>query len=810
MTLARRGLDGFAQDLKYALRSLRKAPGFTAVAALALALGIGANTVLFSVISFSLLRPIPFPDPDRLLIVNQTSPTFANSSCAWLNYLDWRASAAKVFTHFAAERRDSFNLTGEGGEPERVLGRLATAELLPMLGVRPVLGRLYGPEQDNAGAPRTVLLSYGLWQRRFGGDAKVVGRSIELSGQSYEVIGVLPRDLRFLSGGDVWLPLGLFADRYQDRGINPGIYAFGRLAPGATVRQANEALNQAMKQIAETSPEMHGEGIRARLFSEDQVEDSRPALLVLWGAVTFVLLIAAANVANLLLSRATARQQEIAVRAALGAGRFRIVRQLLTESVLLSLAGAVLGTLLALVALNALGPLLANLPRGKEVRLDGLALAFTAAVALLTGLGFGLYPALRASNPSIHNLLKEVRATGSHARLRGALIVAEVALSMMLLVGAGLTLRSFMRLTRVDPGFDASHLLTTQIALPATRYPDGAAISRFVDELRRRAGQLPGVTSAAVALGMPMIGTPDTSYAFEGLEPADRNQWPHASMYPVSPGYFESLRIPLIHGRWFTEADRGRNVAVIDERMSRRAFGNADPVGRRMAGMPGYVPAMEIVGVVGRVENYSLDGKGPVDSGFYLEHATVAKLYPQFAGQAILVVRTAGDPLAQAQAVRRTVLEIDPLQPVFSQQSMEQVLSDSMSDRRLLLLLLGIFAGVALLLASVGIYGVMSYSVEQRTKEIGIRMALGAERAAVLRLILGQGARLAGAGIAVGVLGAFALSRLMAGLLFGTSTADPLTYGVLALLLASVAVASCLLPAQRAVRVDPAIALRAE
>ncbi|HTO99679.1 MAG TPA: ABC transporter permease [Myxococcales bacterium] len=810
MTLARRGLDGFAQDLKYALRSLRKAPGFTAVAALALALGIGANTVLFSVISFSLLRPIPFPDPDRLLIVNQTSPTFANSSCAWLNYLDWRASAAKVFTHFAAERRDSFNLTGEGGEPERVLGRLATAELLPMLGVRPVLGRLYGPEQDNAGAPRTVLLSYGLWQRRFGGDAKVVGRSIELSGQSYEVIGVLPRDLRFLSGGDVWLPLGLFADRYQDRGINPGIYAFGRLAPGATVRQANEALNQAMKQIAETSPEMHGEGIRARLFSEDQVEDSRPALLVLWGAVTFVLLIAAANVANLLLSRATARQQEIAVRAALGAGRFRIVRQLLTESVLLSLAGAVLGTLLALVALNALGPLLANLPRGKEVRLDGLALAFTAAVALLTGLGFGLYPALRASNPSIHNLLKEVRATGSHARLRGALIVAEVALSMMLLVGAGLTLRSFMRLTRVDPGFDASHLLTTQIALPATRYPDGAAISRFVDELRRRAGQLPGVTSAAVALGMPMIGTPDTSYAFEGLEPADRNQWPHASMYPVSPGYFESLRIPLIHGRWFTEADRGRNVAVIDERMSRRAFGSADPVGRRMAGMPGYVPAMEIVGVVGRVENYSLDGKGPVDSGFYLEHATVAKLYPQFAGQAILVVRTAGDPLAQAQAVRRTVLEIDPLQPVFSQQSMEQVLSDSMSDRRLLLLLLGIFAGVALLLASVGIYGVMSYSVEQRTKEIGIRMALGAERAAVLRLILGQGARLAGAGIAVGVLGAFALSRLMAGLLFGTSTADPLTYGVLALLLASVAVASCLLPAQRAVRVDPAIALRAE
>jgi putative ABC transport system permease protein len=810
MNLSAGGMDGFVQDLKYGLRSLRKAPGFTAVAILALALGIGANTVLFSVISFSLLRPVPYPDPDRLLIINQTSPTFANASCAWLNYVDWKAQVGPLFTHFAAERRDSFNLTGEGGEPERVLGRMATSELLPQLGVKPVLGRLYGPEDDKVGAPRTVLLSHGLWQRRFGGDAKVVGRSVQLSGDSYQIVGVLPRDLVFLSGGDVWLPLGLFADRYNDRGINPGIYVFGRLARGVTQQQANDALNQVMRRIAETAPEMRGEGVRARTFSEDQVEDARPALLVLWGAVTFVLLIAAANVANLLLSRATARQQEIAVRAALGAGRWRIVRQLLTESVLLSLAGALLGTLLALFALDALAPLLANLPRGKEVRLDALALAFTAAVALLTGVGFGLYPALRASDPSIHNLLKDVRATGAHARLRSALIVTEVALSMVLLVGAGLTLRSFVRLTRVDPGFDPAHLLTTQIALPPARYGDGPSITRFVEELRRRAGQLPGVTSAAVALGMPMIGTPDTSYAFEGQEPPDRNQWPHASIYPVTPGYFESLRIPLVHGRYFTEADRGRNVAIIDERMSRRAFGAADPVGRRMAAVPGYLPAMEIVGVVGRVENYSLDGRGPVDSGFYLEHATVAKLYPQFAGQAILAVRTAGAPLALAAPIRRTVLEIDPLQPVFSQQSMEQVVASSMSDRRLLLLLLAVFAAVALLLASVGIYGVMSYSVEQRTREIGIRMALGAERAAVLRLILGQGARLAAIGIAVGVAGAFALARLMAGLLYGTSTADPLTYAALALLLASVAVTSCLLPARRAVRVDPVIALRAE
>jgi putative ABC transport system permease protein len=807
---ASRAMDGFVQDLKYAVRSLRKAPGFTAVAVLALALGIGANTVLFSVISFSLLRPIPFPDPDRLVIINQTAPTFENSSCAWLNYVDWRAQAGGLFTRFAAERRDSFNLTGEGGEPERILGRMATAELLPALGIRPVLGRVFGPDEDKVGAPRTVLLSHGLWQRRFASEPSVVGKSIQLSGDSYTIIGVLPPGLHFLSGGDVWVPLGLFADRYNDRGINPGIYVFGRLAPGVTVQRAHDALNQVMRHIGELYPDMKDEGVRVRLFSEDQVEGSRPALLVLWGAVMFVLLIAAANVANLLLSRATARQQEIAVRTALGAGRLRIVRQLLTESVLLSLAGALVGTLIAIVALDALSPLLANLPRGKDVHLDGLALVFTVSVALVTGVGFGLYPALRISNPAIHNLLKDVRATGAHARLRGALIVAEVALSMVLLVGAGLTMRSFARLTRVDPGFEASHLLTTQIALPPARYKDGAAITAFLDELHRRAAQLPGVVSAAYAGGVPILGTFDASYAIEGKEPADRNRWPHASVFPVSARYFESLRIPLIQGRYFTEADRGRNVAIVDERIARRAFGTADAVGHRLAASPGYLPAMEIIGVVGHVENYSLDGKGPVDSAYYLEHATVAKLFPQFANQAVLVARTAGDPLALTQAVRKTVLEIDPLQPVFLQQSMEQVVSNSMSDRRLMLLLLGIFAGLALLLASVGIYGVMSYSVEQRTREIGIRMALGAERVAVLRMILTQGGRLAVAGIAVGVLGAFALSRLMAGFLFGISPTDPLTYALLALLLASVAVVACLLPARRAVTVDPVIALRAE
>jgi putative ABC transport system permease protein len=803
-------MDSFALDLRYALRSLRKAPGFAAIAVVALALGIGANTVLFSVISYALLRPVPYPDPDRLVILNQTSPSFANSSCSWPNYVDWKADAGALFTHFAAEREDSFNLIGEGGDPERVLGRMATADLLPMLGVRPVLGRLYGPDDDKAGAPRTVLLSYALWQRRFGGDANVVGRSIQLSGDSYAVIGVLPRHLKFLGGGEVWVPLGLFADRFVDRGINPGIFAFGRLAPGASMEQARKAFQQISLRIAGKDPEMKGGGVRLRPFSEQQVEEAKPALLVLWGAVAFVLLIAAANVANLLLSRAAARQHEIAVRIALGAGRWRIVRQLLTESVLLSLAGAALGILLALGALSALSPLLAVLPRGHDVHLDAMAFAFTAVVALLTGLGFGLYPALRASDAGVHTLLKDVRSGAAHARLRGALIVAEVALSMMLLVGAGLTLRSFARLTKVDPGFDPAHVLTTQIALPGSRYADGASITRFVEELRRRVGQLPGIRAAAVAGGMPFLDSPDTTFSFEGLEPPDPRNRPHAWLYAVTPGYFETLRIPLIRGRYFTDADRGRNVTIIDERMARRFFGDTDPVGRRMAANGEHLPAMEIVGVVGHVEGRSLDGKGPVDSGYYLEHATLARIFAGFSRQAIVAVRTEGDPQGAAGAVRQAVLSVDPLQPVYSQQTLEQLVSHSVNDRRLILLLLGIFAVLALLLASVGIYGVMSYSVEQRTREIGIRMALGAQRSSVVGLVLGLGARLAGLGIVVGLAGAMALSRVMATLLYGVSPTDPLTYASLAALLALVAVAACLVPARRAVRVDPAIALRTE
>jgi putative ABC transport system permease protein len=803
-------VDTLRQDLRYGLRSLRKSPGFTAVAVLALSLGIGANTVLFSVISFALLRPVPFPDPQSVVVLNETAPNFPRSSCSWLDFLDWRAQAGDLFSRFAASRRESFNLTSSG-EPERVLGRMATADLLPLTGVQPILGRLYGPDDDKPGAPRTVVLSYGLWQRRFGGDPGVIGKGIQLSGDSYSVIGVLPQDFRFLAGGDVFVPLGLFADRYQDRGIHPGIYAFGRLKPGVTLERVQASLDQVSLRLGEAHPEVKGNGVRVRLLSEDQIEDARPALLLLWGAVAFVLLIAAANVANLMLSRAASRQGEIAIRVALGASRLRIVRQLLTESVLLSLAGGALGLAFAAWGVDALSPHLAQLPRGQDIHLDTLALLFTVSVALFTGIGFGLLPALRASDPSVHLVLKEVRSPGLHGRLRSGLVVAEVALSMILLVGAGLFLRSFAQVTGVNPGFDPRGLLVFSVSLPPSRYATGESITRFTDELRRRAAQVPGVSSAAISVGLPIIDTSETSFSFEGRAPADPRQRPEADLYSVTPEYLQTMRIPLLQGRFFEEADGKRNVAVIDDWMARRHFPGESAIGHRFEGSPdGMIPPIEIVGVVGHVESYGLDGKGPVDIAWYVPQATAARIVPQFSTNVFVVARTAGDPLALAAPLRKLVEDIDPLQPIFAVQTMEQAVNDSIGSRRLTLLLLDIFAGLALLLASVGIYGVMSYSVTQRTREIGIRMALGAARSVVLRSVVGQGARLALIGITTGAGLALALSRLLQGLLFHTSATDPATYLLLAGLLGLLTVAASWLPALRASRVDPAVALRAE
>lgn len=805
-------MDTLRQDLRYALRSLRKSPGFTSIATLALALGIGANAVLFSVISFVLLRPLPYPDPGRIVIVDQSAQNFPHMSCAWLDYVDWRAQAGDVFTRFGAARKESMNLVA-GGEPERVATRLATADVLPLTGVKPILGRLYGPDDDRPGAPHVVVLSYGLWQRRFGAEPGIVGKPITLDDAAYTVIGVLPQDFRFLSGADIYVPMGPVGNRWPDRGDHPGIYAFGRLAPGVSLERARKTLSAVQARIDEAHPEVKGNGVRVRLLKDERTEQTRPALLLLWGAVALVLLIAAANVANLMLSRATARQGEVAVRVALGASRGRIVRQLLTESVVLALGGGLLGLAFAYWGLAALSPRLAQLPRGGDVRLDGLALAFTVGISIATGIGFGLVPALRASDPALHLVLKESRAIGSHGRLRAALVISEVALSMVLLVGAGLFLRSFARITQVNPGFDPHGVLVFEVSLPESRYKTGDSIVRFTSEVRRRAAEVPGVTSVAVtSSGLPIIGTSETSFALEGVPGADnRDKNEETDWYTVTPEYFATMRIPLVQGRLFEEADGNRNVALIDERMAKRYFPKGDAVGHRFLGSSdGMVPPIDIVGVVGHVETYGLDGKGPVDIAWYYPQEKAARVFPQFSRGLLVVARTSGDPLALAGSLRKVVQSVDPLQPIFAVKTLEQALDDSVGDRKLTLLLLDIFAGLALLLASIGIYGVMSYSVAQQTREIGIRMALGAERSAVLRSFVGLGARLAVAGIFIGAALALAVSRTVQGLLFRTSPADPATYAVLALALGLLTVASSFAPALRASRVDPAVALRAE
>jgi putative ABC transport system permease protein len=804
-------VDTLRQDLRYALRSLRKSSGFTLVATLALALGIGANAVLFSVISFVLLRPLPYPNPDRIVIVDQTAQNFPHMSCAWLDYVDWHEQTKDLFTHFGAARKESMNLVA-GGEPERVATRLTTADVLPLTGVKPILGRLYGPDDDRPGAPHVVVLSYGLWQRRFGGEPGIVGKPITVDDAAYTVIGVLPQDFRFLSGADIYVPMAPVGDRWPDRGNHPGIYAFGRLAPGVSLDRAQKALSAVQARIDEAHPEVKGNGVRVRLLKDERTEQTRPALLLLWGAVALVLLIAAANVANLMLSRATARQGEVAVRVALGASRGRIVRQLLTESVVLSLGGGLFGLAFAYWGLAALSPRLAQLPRGGDVQLDTVALVFTLAISIATGIGFGLVPALRASDPALHLVLKESRAIGSHGRLRAALVISEVALSMVLLVGAGLFLRSFARITRVNPGFDAHGVLVFEVSLPEARYRTGDSIVHFTSELRRRAAELPGVTAVAITSGLPILGTSETSFALEGVPGADnRDKNEETDWYTVTPEYFAAMRIPLVQGRLFEEADGKRQVALIDERMAKRYFPKGDAIGHRFSGTSdGLMPPIEIVGVVGHVETYGLDGKGPVDIAWYYPQDTATRTAPQFMRGLFVVARTSGDPLALAAPLRKVVQSIDPLQPIFAVKTLEQAVDDSVGDRKLTLLLLDVFAGLALLLASIGIYGVMSYSVSQQTREIGIRMALGAERSAVLRSFVGLGARLAVAGILIGAGLALAVSKTVQGLLFQTSSTDPATYAVLALVLGFLTVASSFAPALRASRVDPAVALRAE
>jgi len=801
---------------------LAKKRGFTAVAVVTLALGIGANSAIFSVVNGLLLRPLPYKDSDRLAIVWTHSPG-ANVAQDWPSPGQFSAvkSQTDVFEDLALARGMSLNLSG-GETAERVEAVQATSNLFAMLGARPLLGRLFLPEEDSPGKPNTVVISHGLWQRRFGSDPNVIGRTITLNGQSGTVVGVMPQDFSLgyevmptvgaVQRPELFLPLPLTAEGMESQG-DENYNVVARLKPDATVERAQTELDLVAGRLSQQFPEDYPQSRAFRLsvrpLLEQVVGDVRPALLVLLGAVGFVLLIACANVANLLLARAATREKEMAIRTAVGASRRRVVRQLLTESVVLACMGGALGLLVAfwgLDALRNLGP--GNIPRLRDVGMDVRVLAFTFGVAVLTGVIFGLAPALRGSRVNLSETLKEGgrSSVGGGGRLRGALVVVEIALSLVLLVGAGLLVRSFVRVQQVEPGFDARSVLSMRLSVAGTPYA-GERGAEFFRELLARVRALPGVESAGAASILPLGGGIGWgNITIEGYTPTNGQDLIQADQRVAGAGYFETMRVPLASGRYFGEQDTAgaQKVAVIDENMARTYWPGADPLGRRFkrGGPDNDTPWLTVVGVVANVKQYALDADSRVT--FYTPHAQSPS------GTMYVVARTSVEPTSLAAALTKEARAIEPNVPVFDVKTMEQRLSDSLARRRFAMTALGLFALVAMALAAVGIYGVMSYAVAQRTREIGVRVALGARGRDVLGLVIRQGMLLAALGIGLGLVGAAAVTRVMGSLLFGVGATDPLTFASIALLLAGAALLACYVPARRATKVDPMVALRYE
>ena len=806
------------QDLRYGLRMLVKNPGFTVVAVMALALGIGANSAIFSVVNTVLLRPLPYQDPDRLVMVweDDTKGGYPRDTPAAANYIDWR-DQNQVFEGMAAIADLSFNLTGNG-EPERIDGRRVSAHLFPLLGVEPHLGRAFLPEDDQPSGNRVVIMSHGLWQRRFGSDMTIIGKPLTLNGESFTVVGVMPPHFQFPSREDeLWVPIAFSSQEAANRGRHY-LQVIARMKPGVTLQQAQAEMSTIATRLQQQYPDQNTDlGATVISLHEHVVGDIKPSLLVLLGAVGFVLLIACANVANLQLARAAVRQKEISIRVALGASRLRLIRQFLTESVLLALLGGGVGLLLSVWGVNLLKAFIPEkISQAAAITIDARVMGFTLLVSLLTGLIFGLAPATQTSNFNLNETLKEGgrdSAAGSRGnRIRGLLVIAEVAVSFILLIGAGLLINSFLRLHNVDPGFRLDNLLTIQVALPAQKYPDHARRSAFHTELVNRIEALPGVKSAAVTNWIPLIYQGDSiGFSIEGRpDPAPgQGRRPTVVTRVVSPHYFRTMGIQFLQGREFGEQDRVDSpaVAVISETMVRRFWPGEDPIGKRItSGSPDSRDPddwLTIIGVVKDVRQFELTADPKPQ--MYLSYLQAGFFAPRH-----LVVSTDVEPLSLAATVRRTVWEVDKDQPVSNISTMEDVLSESLARQRFSMLLLGIFATVALVLAAVGIYGVMSYSVTQRTREFGIRMALGARGLDVLKLAIRQGAKLVLIGVAIGLAASFVLTRLMSSLLFGVTATDPLTFIGVSLLLAIVALMACFVPAHRATKVDPLLALRYE
>ena len=803
------------QDVRYAFRLLAKSPGFTAIAILTLALGIGANTAIFSVVNGVLLRPLPFRDPSQLVLIAEKS-SFPVISTSYENYLDWR-DQSHSFESMEATRGGAITLTG-AGDPERLNVRMVTAGLFSMLGINARVGRTFLPEEDRAGGTPVALLSYGLWQRRFGGSQEIIGKAINLDAQPYTVVGILPSGFQILQPADIFLPFMPWAKTLpDDRNWHPGIIPLARLKSGVSREQARVDMVGITKRLEQQYPD-YNTGTSADVVGlQDQiVQNSRPALLLLLGAVSFVLLISCVNVANLLLARAASRGREVAIRTALGAGRARVIRQLLTESVLLSLAGGLLGVLMASAALGPLLKLAAgSVPQGAPIGLDPWVLAFTAGVSLLTGLLFGIVPAMRTAKLDLREALNEgsrgsTAGPGQH-RLRGVLVAMEIALAMLLLVGSGLLLRSFSRLQEVPPGFQPDHLLVADIPLSQTAYAKPENRYQFFDRLVERARTLPGVRSAAAASFLPVSGGGSViHFNITGRPPKSPHEFVAAGYRTITPNYLETLGVPLLQGRLFTHADNEKSPAVvaINATMAHIFFPNENPLGKRLqlGALPDQqVPTMEIVGVVGDVRpGLGIDPQAEM----YLPYRQADLVLPVF--QLSVVMRTAGDPTLQTSALRSALAEIDPNQPLVRVRTMEENMATTVAQPRFRAWLIGIFAALALVLAAVGVYGVMSYTVTQRTSEIGVRVTMGAQPQDVFRIIVGEGLRLALIGVGVGLVTALALTRLLRSFLFGISAYDPLTFVGVSLLLTFVAVAASFFPARRATLVDPLVALRYE
>ena len=817
-------LDRLMQDLRFGLRMLAKSPGFTAVAILTLALGIGANTALFSVVNGVLLNPLPYPQPEQLVWLAESKQNFEFGSISFPNFRDWRKDN-RTFSMMGVSRGYSFSLTGRG-DAEQVRAELVSSDLLPMLGVKPVLGRTFEAGEDEIGASPIVLISEGFWNRQFGTAPDVLGKGLPLDGRSYTIVGVVPGSFKLQAGGfrasEVYVPIGQWTNPLlSQRGAGLGIHGIGRLKPGVTIQQARADMERVTGNLTEEYPDVD-KGIGASLIplKHVMVGNVRLLLLVLLAAVGFVLLIACVNVANLLMVRSVGRAREFAVRVAMGAGRGRIVRQLLTESMLLALGGGGLGLLLAAWGTKAaLHHLPSGLPRAGEVGLDARVLFFTTLVALLCGIVFGLVPALKVSKPNLHDTLKEGGrgAGGGKHRAQGAFVVAEMAMALVLLIAAGLMIRSLSALWSVNPGFDSHNLLSFGVSLaPSMKNASPDAIRATLREVQARLNAAPGVKATSLSWGaVPLAEDDEDLFWLEGQpKPASDNDMNWALSYVVQEDYLKVMGIPLERGRFFTAQDNehSQHVVVIDDIFARKFFPEQDPLGRRVI-LNNKGGAAQIVGVVGHVKQWGLDSDDKQSL-----RAQLCFPYMQLPDEAMrlssngtgVLVRFEGDSQAIGTAIRSGLKQMNGDQVMYDVQTMEEIIAASLASRRVSMIVLGVFAALALGLASMGIYGVISYLVGQRTHEIGIRMALGAKQSEVLRMVLGEGMKMVLVGVGIGLLAAAGLTRLMASLLFGVSATDPLTFAGVGIILAIVALAACFVPARRAMRVDLIVALRYE